>query len=163
MKKIQLLYKVIRSLLIFIVNELRRGTLTANIRGLGKMEVKEEMSWGELLEEKVKCHGNRIFLTFEEKNYTYRDMDNNANKIAAFFSECGGGQGLGVAIVEGQTLEEKELVNFIKDDLPKFAVPRYIRIVDEFPKTETFRIKKKEIEDLGIASGTYDSIADCYV
>jgi len=62
-----------------------------------------------------------------------------------------------VALVEGSSLGEHELVEFIRDDLPRFAVPRYIRIVKEFPKTETFRIKKKEIEEQGITAGTYDA------
>jgi len=68
-----------------------------------------------------------------------------------------------IAFVEGQSIKEKDLTDFIRDDLPKFAVPRYIRVVKEFPKTETFRIKKKEIEEQGIVTGTYDTIADCYI
>jgi len=98
MKKVQMLYKVIRSLLIFAVNEFRRGTLFVNLKGLARMEIKDEMSWGELLEEKVRKHGSRVFLTFEGKDFTYKDMDNNANRIANFFSERGGTRGKGVAI-----------------------------------------------------------------
>jgi len=99
MGKLKMLYKVLRSLIFFIINEIRRGTLSANIKGIAKMELKEEMSWGELLEEKVKKYGNRVFLIFEEKQYTYRDMDNNANRIANFFSGRGGSYGKGVAIL----------------------------------------------------------------
>jgi len=90
MKKLNMLYRVIRSLLIFAGNEIKRGTFMANVRGLGNMELTEEMSWGELLEEKVKKYGDRHFLTFEDKKFSYRDMDNNANRIANFFSGKGG-------------------------------------------------------------------------
>lgn len=62
-----------------------------------------------------------------------------------------------VSLVEGHTLNEGDLVDYLKEDLPKFAVPRYIRIVKEFPKTETQRIIKKELEKLGIVPGTFDS------
>ncbi len=62
-----------------------------------------------------------------------------------------------ISLVEGHTLKEADLIGFLKEDLPKFAIPRYIRIVTEFPKTETQRIIKKELEKLGIAPGTYDS------
>lgn len=99
MGKLGMLYKVIRSILIFAANEIRRGTFRANLKGLVNMEIKEEMSWGDLLEEKVKKHGDRIFLTFEDRDYTYRDMDNNANRIANFFLELGGTQGCGVAVL----------------------------------------------------------------
>jgi carnitine-CoA ligase len=62
-----------------------------------------------------------------------------------------------ISLVDGHSLKESDLVEYLKEDLPKFAVPRYIRIVKEFPKTETQRIIKKELEKLGIVAGTYDS------
>jgi len=68
-----------------------------------------------------------------------------------------------LTLVEGQSLKETELLDFIKEDLPKFAVPRYVKIVKEFPKTETFRIKKKEIEAQGITTGTWDAVLKKYL
>jgi crotonobetaine/carnitine-CoA ligase len=68
-----------------------------------------------------------------------------------------------VSLVEGHKLKEEELVEFLKEDLAKFAVPRYVKIVKEFPKTETQRIIKKELEKLGIVSGTYDAQSKVYV
>jgi crotonobetaine/carnitine-CoA ligase len=98
MGKLRMLYNTIRSLIFFIGNELRRGTLKANLKGIKKMTIKEEMSWGELLEEKVNKYGDRVFLTFEDKNFTYRDMDRNANRAANFFLSLGGLPGKGAAI-----------------------------------------------------------------
>lgn len=98
MKKLFMLFKVIRSLVIFCVNEIRRGTFTANIRGLTRMEIREEMSWGDLLEEKVRMYGDRNFLTFEGRRFSYRDMNNNADRIAAYFSGLGGKPGKGVVM-----------------------------------------------------------------
>ena len=68
-----------------------------------------------------------------------------------------------VTVVDGAAINERDILDFIKEDLPRFAVPRFIKIVDEFPKTETFRIKKKEIESLGIVEGTWDSSSCQYV
>jgi crotonobetaine/carnitine-CoA ligase len=68
-----------------------------------------------------------------------------------------------VSLVEGHTLKESDLIEFLKEDLPKFAVPRFVRIVKEFPKTETQRIIKKELEKLGVAEGTYDAQKNQYV
>jgi len=62
-----------------------------------------------------------------------------------------------VSVVEGASLKEADLIDFLKNDLPRFAVPRYVKITDEFPKTETQRIIKKELETSGIVSGTYDA------
>jgi len=68
-----------------------------------------------------------------------------------------------ISFVEGASLREQELVDYLQDHLPKFAIPRYIKITDEFPKTETQRIMKKELEKAGIVDGTYDSIKKQYI
>jgi hypothetical protein len=40
--------------------------------------------------------------------------------------------------------------DFFQDRFASFASTRYIRDVNEFPRTETFRIKKNELKNLGI-------------
>jgi crotonobetaine/carnitine-CoA ligase len=62
-----------------------------------------------------------------------------------------------VKLVEGMTLDPKDLIDFLKDKLAKFAIPRYIRIVKEFPMTSSFRIVKKELEKIGVTPDTFDS------
>jgi crotonobetaine/carnitine-CoA ligase len=62
-----------------------------------------------------------------------------------------------VTLVSGEQLSPAELWKFLQDKLAKYAIPRYIRIVDDFPRTETFRIKKNELKDLGVTPDTYDS------
>jgi len=68
-----------------------------------------------------------------------------------------------ISLVEGCSLKESDLIKFLREDLPKFAVPRFVKIVKEFPKTETQRIIKKELEKLGVVTGTYDAQKDQYV
>lgn len=63
-----------------------------------------------------------------------------------------------VSAVEGESLDESALLQFLKTDLPAFAVPRYIKIVDDFPKTETQRIIKRDLEKAGVVPGTYDAV-----
>jgi carnitine-CoA ligase len=88
-----------KSLAIFFKNELRRGTFRANFKSLIKtMKVAEDMSWAELTEEKAAKYRDRTFLVFEGKEFTFRDMDENANRVANFFLHHGGGRGKGVAI-----------------------------------------------------------------
>jgi len=62
-----------------------------------------------------------------------------------------------VTVVEGHSLSEAELAEFLGENLAKFAVPRYIKIVEDFPKTETQRIRKKELEKAGVMPGTWDA------
>ena len=62
-----------------------------------------------------------------------------------------------VKLVEGMTLDSKDLIVFLKDRLAKFAIPRYIRIVTEFPMTNSFRVIKKELEKIGVTPDTFDA------
>ncbi len=59
--------------------------------------------------------------------------------------------------IEGTTIDPVALPDFLQDKLAKFAIPRYYRVMDELPKTETHRVIKKELEKLGITEDTYDA------
>jgi crotonobetaine/carnitine-CoA ligase len=62
-----------------------------------------------------------------------------------------------VKLVDGMQLTPAELIAFLKDKLARFAIPRYVRIVDDFPMTSTHRIMKKELEKLGVTPDSYDA------
>ena len=62
-----------------------------------------------------------------------------------------------VKLVDGRKLAGKELWGFLQDKLAKFAIPRYIRIIDDFPRTETFRIKKGELKSTGVTPDAFDA------
>jgi len=61
--------------------------------------------------------------------------------------------------VEGQSLTPGELRDFLSDKLAKYAIPRYVRFVEEFPKTTSHRIIKRVLEDEGVTEDTYDAAA----
>ncbi len=62
-----------------------------------------------------------------------------------------------VKLVDGENLSPKVIRDFLQDKLAGFAIPRYIRVVSDFPRTETFRIKKNELKNLGITPDTFDA------
>jgi fatty-acyl-CoA synthase len=59
-------------------------------------------------------------------------------------------EALTVAIIpkEGETLTEREIIEFCKAKLPKFKVPKYVLIVSEFPRNPTGKILKKELRKM---------------
>lgn len=63
-----------------------------------------------------------------------------------------------VKLLNGNRLDPKTLRAFLSEKLAKFAVPRYIRYVDEFPKTNTHRIIKKSLEEQGVTADTFDAV-----
>jgi crotonobetaine/carnitine-CoA ligase len=44
--------------------------------------------------------------------------------------------------------------------IPSFAVPRYLRFVDELPKTPSQRVQKAKLRELGVTADTHDRTPD---
>jgi crotonobetaine/carnitine-CoA ligase len=63
-----------------------------------------------------------------------------------------------VALVleEGATLDPQPFFEHLFPLMPRFAVPRYVRIMTELPKTPTQRVRKVELREQGITPDTID-------
>lgn len=61
-----------------------------------------------------------------------------------------------IKVKTGKELKPEELVSFAETRLAKFAVPRFIRFVDDMPHTENGKIKKTVFRDQGIVDGIWD-------
>ena len=70
-----------------------------------------------------------------------------------------GGQEVMVAVVTRPEAEitPEELLGFCSGKMPHFAVPRFVRFVDELPKSHAQRILKQELKAEGVAApGVWD-------
>jgi crotonobetaine/carnitine-CoA ligase len=54
------------------------------------------------------------------------------------------------------TVDCHDVLRHCSERMPYFAVPRYIRILNELPKTPTARVRKVELREQGMPEGTYD-------
>lgn len=59
-------------------------------------------------------------------------------------------------LVTGSTLSAEELCRWSVDNLPYFAVPRFIEFRSELPKNPVGRVLKYELRDEGITAATWD-------
>lgn len=57
---------------------------------------------------------------------------------------------------EGASLSEEELFRWSIDQLPYFALPRYIEFRDELPRSPVGRVLKRELRDEGVTTDTWD-------
>jgi crotonobetaine/carnitine-CoA ligase len=69
-----------------------------------------------------------------------------------------GEQEVMVAVVPkpGQALDPERLVGDLAGRLPRFAVPRYVRVIPELPKTHAQRIQKYRLREAGVTADTWD-------
>ena len=58
---------------------------------------------------------------------------------------------------EGAHLEPDQLHQHCREHGPSYMAPRYIRFVDELPKTPTQKVEKFRLRDEGITADTWDS------
>lgn len=61
-----------------------------------------------------------------------------------------------VAPVDGREIDCEELFRFLEPRMAHFMLPRYIRIVDELPKTPTQKVQKVQLKGAGVTSTTWD-------
>jgi crotonobetaine/carnitine-CoA ligase len=61
-----------------------------------------------------------------------------------------------VSLVPDRQLDPKELIEFLIPRMAHFMVPRYIRVVDELPKTPTAKVQKHKLKEQGITNDTWD-------
>ncbi len=63
---------------------------------------------------------------------------------------------IAVVVRRESRLDPVELTEFLVPRLPYFMVPRYVRIVDAVPKTDTNKQRKVVFRDAGITADTWD-------
>ena len=61
-----------------------------------------------------------------------------------------------VAAVPGRSIDHMSLSTFLMSRMPYFMVPRYIRVLDELPKTPSAKVLKTELRKEGVTSDTWD-------
>ena len=54
-------------------------------------------------------------------------------------------------------IEHSNLLTKAKINLAKFAIPKYIRIMDQFPKTATGKVQKNKLREEGITLDTWQN------
>jgi crotonobetaine/carnitine-CoA ligase len=61
-----------------------------------------------------------------------------------------------VVLQPGSTLAGAELATFCETRLPQFAIPRYVDLVDELPRTENGKVQKYKLRERGVTATAWD-------
>lgn len=64
-----------------------------------------------------------------------------------------------VTAVPGRTIDPKALIDFLVPRMPHFMVPRFVRIVNELPKTHTNRVQKPALREIGLLDSDWDRVS----
>jgi crotonobetaine/carnitine-CoA ligase len=58
----------------------------------------------------------------------------------------------------GRQIECAALASFCESRLPKFAIPRYIDVLAELPRTENGKVQKYKLRERGVSAATWDRL-----
>ena len=62
-----------------------------------------------------------------------------------------------IAVVpSGEKVDARAIFEFSIETIPRFAVPRYLRVVDALPKTPSQRVRKFLLREEGVTADTFD-------
>jgi crotonobetaine/carnitine-CoA ligase len=61
-----------------------------------------------------------------------------------------------IAPMAGRTIDAAALLDFLRARMAHFMVPRYVRVVDELPKTPSSKVMKAELRRQGVTADTWD-------
>jgi carnitine-CoA ligase len=64
-----------------------------------------------------------------------------------------------VVLREGASVTHAELAAFCTARLPRFAVPRFIDLLPELPRTENGKVQKYKLRERGVPAGCWDRSA----
>jgi crotonobetaine/carnitine-CoA ligase len=120
----------------------------------------------------VDDHGNLYFLGRVRDVMRVRGESVSAFEVEEVISEVNGvlevaaiavpaelgGDDVKIVVVPraGATLDPQALVTHAAAKLPRFAVPRYVEIVDALPKTETNKVRKNVLRETPFTPATWD-------
>ena len=81
--------------------------------------------------------------------------------VVAVPSEWGEDEVMAVVTLQpGQQLDPAQLIDFLRPRLAHFMIPRFVRVVQELPKTATLKVEKHLLRKDGrAASGVWDRLA----
>jgi crotonobetaine/carnitine-CoA ligase len=93
-------------------------------------------------------------------------LDHPAVEVAAVFavpSPLGEDEVMAAVIVAaGAELDELELIRFCEPRLARFAIPRYVELVDVLPLTDNGKVRKAALRERGVTAATWDREAAGY-
>ena len=123
----------------------------------GRMDADGYLYFIDRIKDCIRRRGENISSWEVEKVVNAHDA---VNECAAYGVtselERGGGDGRGRAPARQRPSTPRQLLDHCQPRMAHFAVPRYVRFVDELPKTPSQRIQKFKLRDEGVTTDTWD-------
>lgn len=107
----------------------------------------------------IRRRGENISSTEIESAVTRLSGVRDAAAFAVPSDIPGGEDEVMVAVLaaDGVTLEPAAIADHARRHLPRFAWPRFVEIMEEFPRTSTGKVRKQELRSRGVTAESWDA------
>ncbi|MGV9866023.1 AMP-binding protein [Rhodococcus koreensis] len=61
-----------------------------------------------------------------------------------------------ILVAEDQELTPADIAHFLRNELPYFAIPQFVELVEDLPRTVTGRVMKYKLKEVGLTDATWD-------
>jgi acyl-coenzyme A synthetase/AMP-(fatty) acid ligase len=113
-----------------------------------------------LIDDWAKARPDQDYVLFENgDHWSYVALRDRVIAVAVGLQSLGVRQGDHVAVIAptpGHLIDKPALVDFLVARMSDFMIPRYIRVLDELPKTPSAKVRKAELRAEGITADTWD-------
>ena len=109
------------------------------------------------MKDAIRRRGENIS-SFEVENHLLEHADVVDCAAVGVRTQHGDEEVLAVLVVRDPgAFDPAELIAFLEPRMPRFMIPRYVRVVDDLPRNETTaRVRKQHLRDEGITETTWD-------
>lgn len=125
----------------------------------GDLLVEDEDGWfsfADRAKDSIRRRGENVS-SFEVEAAIVRHPTVTECAVVGVESPEWGEQEVLAVVVPGEDFDGARLVADLKEELPSFMVPRFVRVVDALPKSEaTLRTQKSTLREQGITDTTWD-------
>jgi crotonobetaine/carnitine-CoA ligase len=96
--------------------------------------------------------------SFEVENYVLSYEDVIECTAIGIRTELGDEEVMACVIVrDPSSFDPVKLLEYLEGEMPRFMLPRYVEVLDDFPRNETTaRVRKRELRDRGVTATTWD-------
>ena len=124
----------------------------------GYFDAKDRLYFADRIKDRIRRRGENIS-SYEVEQVLNEHPDIKECAVVGIKLEGTGGEDEVKAIIVtevGTSIDHVALLNYCAEYIPRFAVPRFIEIVAEIPKSATGKMQKEPLRQAGVTDRTWD-------
>jgi len=124
----------------------------------GYFDEQGRLFYADRIRDRIRRRGENIS-SFEIEQVLNDHPDVQESAVVGIRVEAAGGEDEVKAYIVtagGEDIDNVALLDYCAENIPRFAVPRFVEAVEEVPKTATGKIQKEPLRQAGVTNRTWD-------